>query len=202
MTIKDSPKHPVAASLRGPPDGDLDDFLGMVVLDRVVAWQLDLIVPNDAPPPVDQVGLLHLPQLLRRLVSRQHFDNGATLVIRRLAYRPLSNKCASGQFVGSYDEDGTRRDGIAGVCERRRGRREAAGEGGGGVGGVAVVGVVGSVADNTGQQGDRGPSCIHRGLERLSYGVGMLDGRSRGEEAEGLLVVGRDLTLQQRAVYE
>jgi hypothetical protein len=88
VTVKDTPEHPITTlGLTRKRLGDVDDLLGVVILDGVVAGDLDKIVANDTLTATDQVGLLVGSQLLSGLVGRQHLKDLATVVVRFLVER-------------------------------------------------------------------------------------------------------------------
>lgn len=112
MPVKDAPEHPVTASSSVGPCRDLDYLLGVVIFYGAVARQLDQVVSQDTPSPVDMVGFLHLPQLLRRLVSVQHLDHGTAVVVSGFCNGTLADKSGGLEFLGSYDKDRACRNSI------------------------------------------------------------------------------------------
>lgn len=109
MAVKHTPEHPVARDAiltvlrRRHALGDLDDLLSVVVLDRVIARDLDDIVPPDASPAADDIALLVSPQLLGRLLGRQHLDDLAPAVVDLLGHFP---SCGEGPGVQTLVVDG------------------------------------------------------------------------------------------------
>jgi len=88
VTVKDTPEHPVTAlGLARKRSRDVDDLLGMIILNRVVARNLDKVITNDTLTATDEIRLLVGPQLLGGLFGRQHLKNLAAVVVGLLVQR-------------------------------------------------------------------------------------------------------------------
>lgn len=83
MTIENTPKHPITI-LFGQWWRDSDDLLDMVILDGVVACQLDNIVSQDTLTPVDHVRNLILAKFVGGLFRSKHLENVPTAPVRVL----------------------------------------------------------------------------------------------------------------------
>lgn len=180
MAIKNTPEHPVVVSLiASSPAGDLNNLLGVVVLDWVVAWELCEIVSRNTVATVHRVGLLQLAQLVRRLFRGEHLDNLVS-VARGFRNGTLADNGSLPQLVGANDQDGAGGQGIRlggrGQTSRERLATDKVG---------ISVGIPSSVPDDdAGQQGDRQAAEIHGGLQRhTTGGEGTLVDFGRGEEA-------------------
>ena len=91
MSVEDAPEHPVVAGGRGGAARHLDDLLGVIILDGIVARELDHVVAHDALAAVDEEGLLVAAEALSRLLRRHHLKHLATVVVR--VFRKRSFPC-------------------------------------------------------------------------------------------------------------
>ncbi|KAH0357970.1 hypothetical protein KCU83_g440, partial [Aureobasidium melanogenum] len=83
MAVKDTPEHPITTfGLARDRLGDVDDLLGMVVFNGVVARDLDDIVANDTRAAANQIRLLSTSQgpcdRNRRSLCRSRRKTGGT----------------------------------------------------------------------------------------------------------------------------
>lgn len=87
MAVEHAPEHPVACYTllallrRRNARRDFDDFLIVVVLDGVVARDLDDVISPDAAAPANDIAFLVAAQLLSGLLRGQHFDDLAPAVV-------------------------------------------------------------------------------------------------------------------------
>ncbi len=183
MAVEHSPEHPVVASTILARY--LDDFLGVIILDRVVAGQLDQIVANDTLPSVHKVRLLALAQLVRGLVRRQHLQDLAAAVLGRLLNRALAAEGTSMELVGADDENRSFGKAVGGcrtggVSARDDSARVVA---------SALVGIPGSVADQGRHEGGGTATNEHGRVKQgrilevtkcVSRAVGLRTGAARG----------------------
>lgn len=119
MAVENAPEHPIAVRIRSSPLRDLHHLLRMIILNGIIARQLNEVVTSNALTPVHRERLLRLPQPLRGLLRRQHLDNPLPVVVpaRQLGYRPLAHDGPLPQLVRAHDKD---RPGSSRI--RRRGR--------------------------------------------------------------------------------
>lgn len=180
MAVKDTPKHPVAVGTSlstSAPSRHLNNLLGMVILNGVIAGQLHQVVARNALSAVDRKRLLQAAQLVRRLLRCQHLDNLAA-VRRSLGNGNLADNRTLTKLVRADNENGPRRQGISdgSTTLSALGRGQAARRGGdarGKVGAVVarVVPVPGAVADDdAGHQRGGQAAKEHGGPQRLLAG--------------------------------
>lgn len=103
MPIKHTPEHPVVVASVGTLGirGHLDNLLGVVVLDGVVAGDLDYIIAQDALASVDHEGRLIVPQLFSGLLRREHFEDVVATPVCVLRDGAVADKSARVQLVGA-----------------------------------------------------------------------------------------------------
>lgn len=172
MTIKNSPEHPVAAAqhlfLSSGSIRHLDNFLGVIVLNWVIAPQLDQVVARNALAAIDPKRLLLPAQLCRSLLRRQHLHYPTAVFGGSLVEGSLAHDGSLCQLVGSDNQDGARRHGIGRSLRGREGSRDSLAPGQN-VGAVVVPGAVSQ--DQTGGQRNGQTTDVHGRPQRLIGGA-------------------------------
>lgn len=189
MSIENTPEHPVAIvhGTSAGPARDLHNLLGMIILNGVIARQLNQVVARDALSPVDRERLLQRAQLLRRLLGSQHLNDLPPVAVGMLGKRPVSNDSPLSQLIGTDNQNSPSRHGssVGGGGGRSEAPRRGRVRG--------VVRVPGAVADDeAADQRDGEAAEVHGGFQMLMGGrrCGRGDGARSGSVGEEVTGVG------------